>query len=59
LAELCFKDHEKLGRRIYEMRSMVANIGEVAAKSGNVKVFISGPYGMSTFVRNIGMMMYS
>ena len=39
LAELCFKDHEKLGRRIYEMQSMVANIGEVAAKLGNVKVF--------------------
>jgi hypothetical protein len=39
LAELCFKDHEKLGQRIYEMQSMVANIGEVAAKLGNVKVF--------------------
>jgi hypothetical protein len=39
LAELCFKDHEKFGRRIYEMRSMVANISEVAAKLGNVKVF--------------------
>jgi hypothetical protein len=39
LAELCFKDHEKLGRRIYEMQSMVANISEVAAKSGNVNVF--------------------
>jgi hypothetical protein len=39
LVELCFKDHEKLGQRIYEMQSMVANIGEVAAKSGNVKVF--------------------
>jgi hypothetical protein len=39
LAELCFKDHEKLGQRKYEMQSMVANIGEVAAKSGNVKVF--------------------
>jgi hypothetical protein len=24
---------------MYEMQSMVANIGEVAAKSGNVKVF--------------------
>ena len=39
LAELCLKDHQKLGRRIYEIRSMVAKIGEVAAKSGNVKVF--------------------
>jgi uncharacterized protein YuzE len=39
LAELCFKDHQKLGRRIYEIRSMVAKIGEVAAKLGNVKVF--------------------
>jgi hypothetical protein len=39
LAKLCFKDHEKLVRRIYEMQSMVANIGEVAAKSGNLKVF--------------------
>jgi hypothetical protein len=39
LAKLCFKDHQKLGRRIYEMRSMVANISEAAAKSGNVKVF--------------------
>jgi hypothetical protein len=36
LAKLCFKDHEKLGRRIYEMQSMVANIGEVIAKSGTV-----------------------
>jgi hypothetical protein len=39
LAELCFKDHQKLGRRIYEIQSMVAKISEVAAKSGNVKVF--------------------
>jgi hypothetical protein len=39
LAELCFKDHQKLGQRIYEIQSMVAKIGEVAAKSGNVKVF--------------------
>jgi hypothetical protein len=39
LAKLCFKDHQKLGQRIDEMQSMVANIGEVAAKSGNVKVF--------------------
>ena len=36
---VCLKDHQKLGRRIYEIRSMVATIGEVAAKSGNVKVF--------------------
>jgi hypothetical protein len=26
LVELCFKDHEKLGQKIYEMRSMVADI---------------------------------
>jgi hypothetical protein len=39
LAELCLKDHQKLGQRIYAIWSMVANIGEVAAKSGNVKVF--------------------
>ena len=39
LAELCLKDHQKLGQRIYAIRSMVAKIGEVAAKSGNVKVF--------------------
>jgi hypothetical protein len=39
LAELCLKDHQKLGQRIYEIRSMVAKIGEVAAKSRNVKVF--------------------
>jgi hypothetical protein len=40
LADLCFKDHQKLGQRIYEIRSMVAKIGEVAAKLGNVKVFM-------------------
>jgi uncharacterized protein YuzE len=39
LADLCFKDHQKLGQRIYEIQSMVAKIGEVAAKLGNVKVF--------------------
>jgi hypothetical protein len=39
LVELCFKDHHKLGQRIDEIRSMVAKISEVAAKSGNVKVF--------------------
>jgi hypothetical protein len=39
LAKLCVKDHQKLGRRIWEMRRMVANIGEAAAKSGNVNVF--------------------
>jgi hypothetical protein len=39
LVALCFKDHEKLVQRIYEMQSMVANISQVAAKSGNVKVF--------------------
>jgi hypothetical protein len=39
LAELCLKDHQKLGQRIYQIRSMVAKIGKVAAKSGNVKVF--------------------
>jgi hypothetical protein len=39
LAKLCVKDHEKLGRRIWEMRRMIANIGEAAAKSGNVNVF--------------------
>ena len=39
LAELCLKDHQKLGQRKYEIQSMVAKIGEVAAKSGNVKVF--------------------
>jgi hypothetical protein len=39
LVELCLKDHQKLGQRIYQIRSMVANVGEVAAKVGNVKVF--------------------
>jgi hypothetical protein len=39
LAELCLNDHQKLGRRIYEIQSMVAKISEVAAKLGNVKVF--------------------
>jgi hypothetical protein len=39
LVELCFKDHQKVGQRIYEIRSMVAKISEVAAKLGNVKVF--------------------
>jgi hypothetical protein len=39
LAELCLQDHQKLGQRIYEIRSMVAKIGEVPAKLGNVKVF--------------------
>jgi hypothetical protein len=37
---------------------MVANIGEVAAKSGNVKV-LSGPYAMSTLMTIIGMRRYS
>jgi hypothetical protein len=39
LVELCLKDHQKLGRRIYEIQNMVAKISEVATKSGNVKVF--------------------
>jgi hypothetical protein len=39
LAELCLHDHQKLGQRIYQIQSMVAKIGDVAAKSGNVKVF--------------------
>jgi hypothetical protein len=39
LAELCLKDHQKLRRRIYQIQSIVATISEVAAKSGNVKVF--------------------
>jgi uncharacterized protein YuzE len=39
LMELCLKDHQKLGQRICQIQSMVAKIGEVAAKSGNVKVF--------------------
>jgi hypothetical protein len=39
LAELHCKDHQKLGRRIYEIRRMVAKISEVAAKLRNVKVF--------------------
>jgi hypothetical protein len=38
-AELCSKDPQKLGQRIYEIQSMVSKIGEVAAKLGNVKVF--------------------
>jgi hypothetical protein len=32
LAELCLKDHQKLGWRIYEIQTMVAKIGKVAAK---------------------------
>jgi hypothetical protein len=61
LAKLCFKDHEKLGRRIYEMQSMVANIGEVAAKLGNVKVFkwALWHHGMSTLMTIIGLRRYS
>jgi hypothetical protein len=39
LAELCLKDHQKLGQRIYEIQSMVAKISKVAAKLGNVKGF--------------------
>jgi hypothetical protein len=40
LVELCLKDHQKLGQRIwYDIQSMVAKIGKVAAKLGNVKVF--------------------
>jgi hypothetical protein len=39
LAKLCLKDHQELERRINQIRSMVANIGEVTAKAGNVKVF--------------------
>jgi hypothetical protein len=39
LAKLCLHDHQKLGQRIYQIQSMVAKIGDVAAKSGNVKVF--------------------
>jgi hypothetical protein len=58
LVELCLKDHQKLGQRIYQIRSMVAKIGEVAAKLGNIK-YLSGPYGMSTFMKIIGIMTYS
>jgi hypothetical protein len=39
LAELCLKYHQKLGQRIYEIQSMVAKIGKVAANLGNVKAF--------------------
>ncbi len=39
LAELCLQDHQKLGHPKYQIQSMVDTIGEVAAKSANVKVF--------------------
>jgi hypothetical protein len=39
LAELCLQDHQKLGCPKYQIQSMVDEIGKVAAKSGNVKVF--------------------
>ena len=39
LAELCLQDYQKLGQKRYQKRSMVDNIGELAARSGNEKVF--------------------
>jgi hypothetical protein len=39
LAELCLQDHQKLGHPKYQIQSMVDMISEVAAKSGNIKVF--------------------
>jgi hypothetical protein len=38
LAELCFQDYQELGRKRYQKQSMVDNIGEWAARSGNEKV---------------------
>jgi hypothetical protein len=39
LADLCLQDHQKLEHPKYQIQSMVDTISEVAAKSGNVKVW--------------------
>jgi hypothetical protein len=41
LAEL--QDHQQLGNPKYWIERMVDKIGELATRSGNVKVFFSGP----------------
>jgi hypothetical protein len=38
---------------------MVDKIGELATRSGNVKVFFSGPWGTTSIVTEIGMIAYT